>query len=45
MANKIVFFITHGPYNAEWVTIPFTMATAVQALGSEVSIGFLGDDA
>jgi predicted peroxiredoxin len=45
MADKLVFLITHGPDNPERVTIPFTMATAVQALGTEVSIGFLGEGA
>jgi predicted peroxiredoxin len=33
MAGKLVFLITHGPDNPERVTIPFTMAVAVQALG------------
>jgi len=41
MPNKLVFLITHGPDNPERVTIPFTMATAVQAMGTKVSIGFL----
>ena len=45
MASKLVFLITHGPEHPEKVTIPFTMATAVQSLGTEVSIGFLGDGA
>jgi predicted peroxiredoxin len=45
MAGKLVFLVTHGPDSPERVTIPFTMAVAVQALGTEVSIGFLADGA
>jgi predicted peroxiredoxin len=45
MANKLVFLVTHGPDNPERVTIPFTMAIAVQVMGTEVSIGFLSDGA
>jgi predicted peroxiredoxin len=45
MAGNLVFLVTHGPDSPERVTIPFTMAVAVQALGTDVSIGFLADGA
>ena len=42
MAKKLVFIITHGPDEAEKVTVPFTMAVASQAVGAEVTIGLQG---
>jgi predicted peroxiredoxin len=42
MAKKLVFIITHGPDEAEKVTVPFTMAVASQAVGDEVVIGLQG---
>ncbi len=42
MAKKLVFIITHGPEEAEKVTVPFTMAVACQAMGAEVAIGLQG---
>jgi predicted peroxiredoxin len=42
VAKKLAFIITHGPEETEKVTVPFTMAVACQALGSEVVIGLQG---
>ena len=42
MAKKLVFVVTHGPDEAEKVTVPFTMAVACQAAGAEVAIGLQG---
>jgi len=42
MAKKLVFIVTHGPDEAEKVTVPFTMAVACQATGAEVAVGLQG---
>jgi predicted peroxiredoxin len=42
MSKKLVFILTHGPDEAEKVTVPFTMAVACQAAGAEVAIGLQG---
>jgi uncharacterized protein len=45
MPGKLVFLITHGLDNPERATIAFTMATATQAMGTDVLIGLLADGA
>ncbi len=45
MPGKLVFLVTHSLDNPERATIAFTMATAAQAMGTEVYIGLLADGA
>ncbi len=39
MSEKLVFMVTHGPDDAELVTIPFVMAVAALASDVEAVIG------
>ena len=42
MGKKLFIMMLHGPEDPELATIPFVMATAAQASGIDVKIGFQG---